>query len=102
MTAIEFHAAPLTDEETEALAWLDAEMASDLAARIRRYDHRWTLSLHNVRDTATKMGSYFVGGENETLRALILHAYRTAVNTCAGCGQVGLDNNGAEHVCPAE
>lgn len=78
MTATQFHAAPLTDDETDALTWLDEQMESDFSARIRRYKHCWTLSLHGGAPH-TDHGSYFVGQPNETLRQLILNAYHTAV-----------------------
>ena len=73
----EFLSVTLQTEERAALAWLDEVMVGDFSARIRRYDHRWTLSLHGGAPH-TKGGSFFVGEPDESLRVLILHAYRTA------------------------
>lgn len=77
--------APLTEEETFAMAWLDGIFATDLDARIGRM--RWTddaTGLPTGRPVWTfKFAgphNWFVGQDGETLRALILHAYRSAIN----------------------
>ncbi len=101
-----FNAVPLTSEEQEAMDWMDEIFATDLNARIGRM--RWTDDASGA-PTGQPVWTFkydgdrnwFVGHEGETLRALILSAYRTS-QTCAGCGNPLVGNNGEDHRCMAE
>jgi hypothetical protein len=101
-----FDAVPLSREEQEAMDWMDDLFATDLSARIGRM--RWTDAAMGEASSPPVWTfkyegdrNWFVGQPRETLRALILHAYRTS-QTCAGCGSPLIGNNGEEHRCFAE
>lgn len=63
---------PLTAEEQAALAWLDVVFARHADARILRRSRSWVLTWGGPEN-------HFMGVPNDTLRSVILHAYRTSV-----------------------
>ena len=88
-----FDATPFSSEEQAALDWLDDLCEQDMSVRIFRAKRCWALTFDDG-------GSDFRGHPAETLRALVLHAYRTC-QLCPSCANPITDNNGEVHHCPA-